>query len=226
MSAKNKFLSTACLLSLVCFALPSAAKADSVKLVGAGPTQSNGVYVVPYQLQVSDINGGATINVICDDYGDEVSINETWTGQIESYSNLSGAKFYDGGLGVENYDKAAYIYYQYLINQTPFNAIADNFAIWSLFNSGVPTPTDGSEATAEANILAQANTWYTGGGASSFDFSQFEVITAVGTGSTGTDPQEYIYDPTPTPEPGSLALFGSGLLGLATLLRRKLVSNS
>jgi hypothetical protein len=223
MSAKNnKMLFAACLLGLACFILPSATKADTVTFIGAGPNQANGVYVVPYQLQVSSINGGATINVICDDYTDEVHNGEApWTASIETVADITGALFATQANAQENYEKAAFLYYQYQLNPTAANAAADNFAIWDLFDNAVGA----NAVTGEQTALTAAATWYADG-ATGLNFSQFLIITPTSWSNDPNQPQEYIYDPTPTPEPGSLALFGSGLLGLATLLRRKLVSNS
>jgi hypothetical protein len=221
MLSKKKIVVTACLLGLGCF-IPSAAKADTVTFIGAGPNQANGVYVTPYQLQVSSINGGATINVICDDYTDEVKNGEApWTASIETVANITGALFAGQANAQQNYEEAAFLYNNYLLNPTAANAIADNFAIWDLFD-----PSVGANAvTGEQAALTSASGWYAGG-ATGINFSQFLIITPTNWSNDANQPQEYIYDPTPTPEPGTLAMFGSGLLGLAGILRRKLVSNS
>ena len=225
MSAKNKMFVTACLLGLGCF-IPSVARADTVTFIGAGPNQANGVYVTPYQLQVSSINGGATINVICDDYTDEVKNGEApWTATIETVADISsvnGVALFAGQANAQQeYEEAAFLYNSYLLNPTAANAIADNFAIWDLFD-----PSVGNNAvTGEQAALTSAATWYADG-ATGLNFSQFLIITPTNWSNDANQPQEYIYDPTPTPEPGTLAMFGSGLLGLAGLLRRKLISNS
>ena len=220
MSAKNKILITACLVGLGCF-IPSAAKADTVTFIGAGPNSANGVYTTPYQLQVSSINGGATINVVCDDYTDEVHGGEApWTASLETVANISGALFAGQTNAQMEYEEAAYLYNDFLMNPTAANSAADNFAIWDLFDSAVGTNAVAGEQTA----LNNANIWYTAG-ASGLNFSQFIIITPTNWSNDPNRPQEYIYY-QPTPEPGTLMMFGSGLIGLGGLLRRKLMSKA
>jgi len=59
-----------------------------------------------------------------------------------------------------------------------------------------------------------------------FDFSPYDIITPVGNGSTGTRPQEFIYQngPVPSPEPSSLLMLSSALIGLA-FMKRKVFCN-
>jgi len=230
MSAKNKFLSTACLLGLACFALPSAAKADSVTvtITGTGGNAVGGVYVVPYYLTVVDGSQTSYISAICDDYIDEVKPPETWTGSIETFDAsgnvIGGAGLFQGSVGNAGYDEAAWLYGQYLSKGTDPGGY--NYAIWALFDPSIKTSgnpgNSGYASTDAAALLASFNVSDLTG----FNYSGFQIITPTSWAGDANQPQEYIYDPTPTPEPGSLALFGSGLLGLAGLLRRKLVSNS
>lgn len=77
-----------------------------------------------------------------------------------------------------------------------------NPALWALF-SGTPDPPAWS-GSSSLNIVLSASA------GSAFSLGS----TQIGSGDLTT---------TPTPEPGTLTLFGSGLLGLAGLLRRKLI---
>jgi len=143
MSAKNKFLSTACLLGLACFALPSAAKADSwtVTITGTGGNAVGGVYVVPYYLTVVDGSQTSYISAICDDYIDEVKPPETWTGSIETFDAsgnvIGGAGLFQGSVGNAGYDEAAWLYGQYLSKGTDPGGY--NYAIWALFDPSIKT---------------------------------------------------------------------------------------
>ena len=67
-----------------------------------------------------------------------------------------------------------------------------------------------------APITIVGNNWQVG---SSLAFNGTGVINDVTDGYWGPN---FGWDPTPTPEPGSLLLLGSGVAGLAGVLRRKL----
>ena len=81
--------------------------------------------------------------------------------------------------------------------------------------------------------LTSSLTSFIGLGLVTFDLSAFATTTTSSTGGNFTAGQitdasggvsvEYDYNPPPTgtPEPGTLTLFGTGLLGLAGLVRRK-----
>jgi hypothetical protein len=59
-----------------------------------------------------------------------------------------------------------------------------------------------------SNLHSGSDTW-------GFDLAKRD------TSSNGLDSAEPLIDPLPSPEPGSLVLFGSGLLGVAWLVRRR-----
>ncbi len=217
----SKLLLTASFMISILLTTP--AFADSVKFIGATGPVVAGVYVTPYQLQDSGILGGATINVACDDYTDEVVPGETWNAKIETFSpsgTLSpGAKF--AGLPNSNtlYDQAVYLYAQFLNGQA--DAAGTNYAIWGLFDNAV-VGTGAYTSTDAATLLAGV----TASNLSNFNFSPYQIITPTGPGSIGTNPQEFIYQdaPTPTPEPSSLLLLSSGLIGLGVMKRRIFLS--
>ena len=204
-----KLIGLAILFALL---IAGTAFADSVTLTGAGPANQGGVYVYPYTLQI----GGSTYAAICDDYFHEVYVGETWNANIYALtpSGVSSARF--GGQGIQNYEEAAW-----LLSQIPSAGASEvgdiNFAIWSIFSTGVPVQPqtgtlDGSQYWLSAAANAAKNNFW------GMNFSNYEIVTP--TDSSAGSAQEYLIR---VPEPSSMLMLGTGLLGIAGLLRKKLV---
>lgn len=205
------------LLGLAILTVSSGAKADTVKFVGATGPVVGGFHVAPYQLQ---INGGPTINAICDDFLDSVTANEIWTATI---ANVPANGNFTGGLFGSNpklYDEAIWLYSEFLTHAA--SAGAANYAIWFLFDNAVQTQS-GYLSSGAATWVANANNWYNANGAKSFNFTGYELITPTSWNGDPGRPQEYIHftPPTPAPEPDSLLLFGTGLVSMVGFIRRR-----
>jgi len=203
--------------------LTSPVRADQVQvtLTGVSGGSQGGVYTSPYYATVGT---NTNVSIVCDDYEHGVWMGESWTAQIETFSNLTGARFYDptNATTAANtlllYQQAGWLFLQ-LFN--PANASTTgniSFAIWQVFDSAVNGTAGWTGGTNPATApvgsaewwLAQAEsqTFYAG------EFNNIEVLTPV----SPTSPQEYF---VMTPEPATLGLLAIGLFGLLLLARAK-----
>jgi hypothetical protein len=182
----------------------------NMQLTSVGGNNAGGVYTYPYNFS---INGSAPVALICDSYDNEVTIGETWKATVTSL--LSAQGLFGGQL--LDYKAAGLIFKSILSGAISANV--GNFAIWGLFSTNAqnnPYFQSSGAAGVEATYLALAAT------APNSAYAGLVLYTPIaGTQSWGGTPQEYI-GYSPVPEPGTITLFGTGLLSLAGLVRRKL----
>jgi hypothetical protein len=186
------------------------ASSVTMQLTSVGGNNAGGVYTYPYYFS---INGKAPVALICDSYDNEVTIGETWKANVTSL--LSGAGLF--GNQLLDY-KAAGLIFKSILSGT-LSANVGNFAIWGLFSTNAQNSAyfqSSGAAGVEAAYLALAAT------APNSAYNGLVLYTPIaGTQSWGGMPQEYI-GYSPVPEPGTITLFGTGLLSLAGMVRRKL----
>ena len=186
------------------------ASSVTMQLTSVGGNNAGGVYTYPYYFS---INGKAPVALICDSYDNEVTIGETWKANVTSL--LSGAGLF--GNQLLDY-KAAGLIFKSILSGT-LSANVGNFAIWGLFSTNAQNSAyfqSSGAAGVEAAYLALAAT------APNSAYNGLVLYTPIaGNQSWGGMPQEYI-GYSPVPEPGTITLFGTGLLSLAGMVRRKL----
>jgi hypothetical protein len=201
------------LLSLVVVLLLSTvalANSTTVNMLFLGPGTNtyNGYYTYPYYFS---INGGKTTALMCDSFNNNVMPGDQWTARVSGL--LSGKGMF--GNNIMDY-KAAGIIFMGVMNGT-ISATTGSWAVWNLFtNTGT---TDPAVLAIDQSALALALH------APASEFKGLVLYTAVGS-SPGHGPQEFIgYRPTgmSTPEPGSLMLLSTGLIGIGGMVRRKLL---
>jgi hypothetical protein len=181
-----------------------------MQLVSVGGNNAGGVYTYPYNFS---INGGAPVSLICDTYDNEITVGETWKAQVGGL--LSGSELF--GNQLLDY-KAAGLIFKSILNGT-LSANVGNFAIWGLFSTNAQNSSYFQSSGAGA-VELQYLAW--AGSAPNSAFNGLVLYTPIsGTQSANGPPQEFI-GYSPVPEPGSMILFGTGMLSLAGVVRRKL----
>lgn len=173
----------------------------------------DGIYMSPY---TAIINGVPT-TVICDDFSDDVDVNETWT--VTSGTVGSSTVGYWGAENSANYEEVAWLAQQLLtpaILSNPTQEGIYSYAIWSVFDSNVQSYLESTGYTATWNAVNSVLTAYN---ASQDQATDVVTVYTPATPANQTccgHPQEFLA--VSTPEAPAPAILGIDMLGLGVLL--------
>jgi PEP-CTERM motif len=219
-------LRAGCLILLLCgVSANSWANSITLTLNNGGNNTMGGVSVGPYNLTLTSGTKHTLVQLVCDDFKDNVYPGEHWNVKLSTFNSLLNVKWTGQ---TKNYEMVGWLVEQMFSPTYKSNksAVADlQWAIWDIFDPQVSShdPHGSISKLDQKSItnwlkLAQSN--YGSG-----NYSNLVIYTAVSGSQVpfkDGPPQEYFgwNPPTRTPEPASLLLFSSGMLGLACLRRR------
>jgi len=213
---------TALIVLLLAAAAIASANGVSLTLNNGGNDIMGGVYVGPYNFTTSN---GQSLQLVCDDFYNDVSIGESWTASTSTVSSLSGVMFAPGNPQYKTqYQEVAWLVEQMSANKGNAATVGYiQWAIWAIFDPAIVKKGWVDPYGSIASDMSGITWWYDqalacGTGKNNCTYPNYTIYTPPLTGPG--QPQEY-FSIVATPEPSSLALLVVGMLALMLLMIRR-----
>jgi hypothetical protein len=211
------------ILSVLVFSLllasPAFAHTISMTYTGHhGATAQNGSPYIGYPYYIS-LNGSTTSTaMMCDSFDNTVIPSETWNATASPFLQGIATSMFGPSMTLDY--KAAGLMFESVLNGT-LNSNTAQWAIWGFFSTFSSDPQALAYFLANPNFAATEATYLALAGlAPNSAYNGLTLYTPLD-GAAGHGPQEFI-GYSAVPEPSSVMFMGTGLVGLAGVIRRKL----